>query len=146
MASLLLKLTNTNAGRSISHAVLAFFGALLPMLDLTNVSGLHATLIAAIPAALAVAFRSLSPSLHPAGTQVSVVDVEALIKAEVAKAVAPWSFTPGSGAQTISSTPNVLLQSPPTSILNINSTDTTATPAPDVQIVDTDTPAADAPA
>lgn len=59
--------TKTNIGRTVSHAVLAFLGALVPVLVFTSVAGLKASVIAAIPAALAVAFRELAPNLPPSG-------------------------------------------------------------------------------
>jgi hypothetical protein len=65
-------LTKTNLGRSFSHAVLVFCGAIFPLLVWTNSSTLRASAVAAIPTALTVLYRELAPNLPPSGGVVVV--------------------------------------------------------------------------
>ncbi len=59
---MLTQLTKTNSGRTISHAALAFLGALLPQLGFTSTATFKAVLMAAVPGALAAAYRVVAPN------------------------------------------------------------------------------------
>ncbi len=62
MSALLTNLTKTNLGRTISHAVLAFVAAVVPLLVYTSWADLKVALIAALPAGATALFRILAPN------------------------------------------------------------------------------------
>lgn len=62
VAALVTRFTTTNLGRTVAHAVLAFVGALIPQLQWTSAPALKASLIAAVPAFLAVVYRVVFPN------------------------------------------------------------------------------------